>query len=74
MTLNAWTRRSFLKVLLAPPIAGIIGLEPRLAASAKVTATGVTVPLPRYTAQIIFAGNFLVATPRMSRCLYGITE
>jgi len=58
-------RRAFLKALLAVPVAGMVPL----------TAQAVTVPLPsRYVAQILFTGNLIVASPRYSRVLYGISE
>ncbi len=66
------TRRSFLKALLAPPIAAAIGLKPPLASSAKVTAQGVTLPLA--TGMILFAGNLMVSAPRMTYVLKGIAE
>ncbi len=75
-------RRSFLKALLAPPIAGVIGLGPRVLAwnragvrvpwPAKITAQGVTLPLA--TGMILFAGNLMVSSPRTTHVLYGITE
>ena len=68
------SRRTFLKALLAAPVAGVLALDPRLAAHVTVSAKGVTVPLSRFEQQILFHGNLLVRMPRTTGMIVGITD